>query len=123
MKKIKSDIITSSCKNNICENNDKKNIPINKEDILNSLQRNKSVPIFRVIEKDKNQANDKYLYKTDSKNFENNKLLSPNSKFNIYPLTSKNSGNNEGHIVRKYIQKEFEKNSSTQFFRQNSSLY
>lgn len=123
MKKIKSDIITSSCKNNICENNDKKNIPINKEYILNSLQRNKSVPIFRVIEKDKNQANDKYLYKTDSKNFENNKLLSPNSKFNIYPLTSKNSGNNEGHIVRKYIQKEFEKNSSTQFFRQNSSLY
>ena len=123
MKKIKSDILASTNKNNINEINDKKNIPINKAFISNNLTRNNSVPIFRVIEKDKNKSMDKNLYKSDSKKDENNKLLISNPRYNFYPLTSKNSGNNEGHIVRKYIQKEFEKNSSTQHFRQNSSLY
>ena len=122
IKKIKSNIIASSYKNNIYEISDKKNVPINKEFIMDNLQRNNSVPIFRVVDKEKNKSIDKYLYKSDSKNNENNKLLSSNSKYSIYPLTSKNSGNNDGHIVRKYIQKEFEKNSST-YFRQNSSFY
>lgn len=123
IKKIKSNIIISSYKNVFNETQDKKNIPLNKDFILKNIQRNNSVPIFRIIEKDKNKSIDKYLYKSDSKNNDKSKILITNSKYSIYPLTSKNSGNNEGHVVRKYIQKEFEKNSSTIYFQQNSSSY
>ena len=59
----------------------------------------------------------KKIFKNQIKNENNNKIFNSNSKpNNLYPLSCKNSKNN-GHILRKYIQKEMIRNSSYQIIK------
>ena len=97
-------------------NNKKIKIPIKKDFNLLKQPRNNSISVIRGRETDESKTliKGKHLHKSGSKTkTNNNKIFNLNSKTNnIYPLSCKNSKN--GQIVRRYIQKEFNRNSSSQ---------
>ena len=109
--------------------NKKITIPIKKEFTIIKHQRNNSISILRDRENNEsktfslnkfNKENEKYFQKSDNKMKNSNKIFNSNSKTNnLYPLSCKNSKNN-GHIVRKYIQKEMIRNSSYQNIKKES---
>ena len=122
---LKKEIIYLDCDKNLNNKNIKKYNKIvdnsklinNKEYNLKKILRNNSVTILRESEENKNKT----LYKSEDK-ISNNKANLLNSKtYNFFPFSSKNS-NNYGQIVRKYIQKEFKKNSSSQNFESDFNL-
>ena len=89
----------------------------NKEHNLKEILRNNSVSILREIEENKNKT----IYKSEDKNYNNKPNLINLKSYNFFPLSIKNS-NIHGQIVRKYIQKEFKKNSSSQNFESDFNL-
>ena len=109
--------------------NKKITIPIKKEFTIIKHQRNNSISILRDRENNEsktfslnkfNKENEKYFQKSDNKMKNSSKIFNSNSKTNnLYPLSCKNSKNN-GHIVRKYIQKEMIRNSSYQNIKKES---
>lgn len=104
-------------------------IPIKKEFSIIKHQRNNSISVLRERENNEsktlslnkyNRDNDKFFQKSGIKAKNANKIFNSNSKpNNLYPLSCKNSKNN-GHIVRKYIQKEMIRNSSSQNIKGDS---
>ena len=112
-------------------NNKKIIIPIKKEFSIIKHQRNNSISILRdrdnnetktlSINKYNKERNDKFLQKSGNKMKNNNKIFNSNSKpNNLYPLSCKNAKNSNGQIVRKYIQKEMIRNSSSQNIKGDS---
>ena len=112
-------------------NNKKIVLPIKKEFSIIKHQRNNSISILRdrdnnesktlSINKYNKERNDIFLQKSGNKMKNNNKIFNSNSKHNnLYPLSCKNSKNNNGQIVRKYIQKEMIRNSSSQNIKVDS---
>ena len=106
-------------------------IPIKKEFSIIKHQRNNSISILRdrdnnetktlSINKYNKERNDKFLQKSGNKMKNNNKIFNSNSKpNNLYPLSCKNAKNSNGQIVRKYIQKEMIRNSSSQNIKGDS---
>ena len=110
-------------------NNRKIIIPIKKEFSILKNQRNNSISVLRERENNEsktlslnkyNRENDKFFQKSGNRMKNSNKIFNSNSKpNNLYPLSCKNSKNN-GHIVRKYIQKEMIRNSSSQNIKGDS---
>ena len=98
-------------------------LPIKKEFNIIKHQRNNSISVLRERENNKNKTlNDKYLQKPGNI-VKNNQLFYSNSKTNnLYPLSCKNSKNNNGQIVRKYIKKEMIKNSSYHNIKAESKM-
>jgi hypothetical protein len=94
--------------------NKKIKIPIKKEISQRKQPRNNSISFKRETDENKTIIKAKHLYKSGSTyNINENKIFTLNSKYsNIYPLSCKNANNN-GQIVRRYIQKEFNRNSSS----------
>ena len=108
-------------------NNRKIIIPVKNEFNLMKQQRNNSISAIRRRVEDKSKTiylnkynedkTDKY-YKSGSKNKNFSKLMNPKPNF-ISPLSCKNSKNNR-QIIRKYIQKENNRNNSCQIIKMNS---
>ena len=98
-------------------------LPVKKEFNIIKHQRNNSISVLRERENNKNKTlNDKYLQKPGNI-VKNNQLFYSNSKTNnLYPLSCKNSKNNNGQIVRKYIKKEMIKNSSYHNIKAESKM-
>ena len=108
-------------------NNRKIIIPVKNEFNLMKQQRNNSISAIRRRVEDKSKTiylnkynedkTDKY-YKSGTKNKNFSKLMNPKPNF-ISPLSCKNSKNNN-QIIRKYIQKENNRNNSCQIIKMNS---
>ncbi len=101
--------------------NKKIKIPINKQFTHLKQPRNNSISFVkgRETEKNKTLIKAKHLHKSGSTyNIQENKIFTLNSKYNnFYPISCKHSNNN-GQIVRRYIQREFNRNSSSQTIKE-----
>ena len=93
----------------------KKNIFSMKKDFnLIKLRRNNSLSALERRDSEENKSLDKFYQKLENKD-KNNKLFVLNSNHNhFFPISSKNSRNN-GHILRRCIQKEFKINSNAKY--------
>ena len=124
---INTNIFTSTYNRIINGNNNKKVIIPVKNDFNRKKTKSNSVASIKRKEEEYNDNislnkhnrdnNEKFLHKSLNQAKSFNKTI--NAKFHcMNPLTCKNSKNNE-IIVRKYIQKEFNRNSSAQNIRMN----
>ena len=124
---INTNIFTSTYNRIINGNNNKKVIIPVKNDFNRKKTKSNSIASIKRKEEEYNDNislnkhnrdnNEKFLHKSLNQAKSFNKTI--NAKFHcMNPLTCKNSKNNE-IIVRKYIQKEFNRNSSAQNIRMN----
>ena len=124
---INTNIFTSTYNRIINGNNNKKVIVPVKNDFNRKKTKSNSIASIKRKEEEYNDNislnkhnrdnNEKFLHKSLNQAKSFNKTI--NAKFHcMNPLTCKNSKNNE-IIVRKYIQKEFNRNSSAQNIRMN----
>ena len=124
---INTNIFTSTYNRIINGNNNKKVIVPAKNDFNRKKTKSNSIASLKrkeekyyddiSLNKYNRDNNEKFLHKSINQTKSFNKTL--NAKFHcMNPLSCKNSKNNE-IIVRKYIQKEFNRNSSAQNIRMN----